>query len=101
MPVSPGPTNHGAVPMNPTRAPLITIGQLYLNEEVNDYLIVTGKAGDQISYAGKGFKGMCEDQTFIERFLPVDPLDVDQDELKYLVSLCSKEIEPKIGFILS
>ena len=83
-----------------SRAPMIAAGQLYLNEELNEYAIVTNNARGQISYSGFGFKGHSEDQSFIERFKPVDPTDVDQDEIKVLLSYCAPGVRASTGVIL-
>jgi hypothetical protein len=85
--------------MNNQRAPMIHAGQLFLSEELNEYLIVTKSARGQISYAGAGFKGHSEDQTFIERFKPVDPIDVSVDEIAGLLSLCAPGTRASTGFI--
>jgi hypothetical protein len=82
-----------------SRAPLISAGQLYLNEELNEYLIVTKNEHGQISYSGFGFKGHSEDQSFVERFKPVNPTDVDSDEIKVLLSYCSPKVQASTGFI--
>ena len=69
----------------PTRAPLITVGQLFLNQTINEYLIVTKNVRGQIFYAGKGFRGHSEDDAFLDRFPPVDPQDVEPEELRELL----------------
>ena len=85
--------------MNNQRAPMILAGQLFLNEQLNEYLIVTKTSRGQISYAGSGFKGHSEDITFLERFKPVDPTDVSVDEVAGLLSLCSPGTRVSTGFI--
>jgi len=50
--------------MNPNRTPLIEAGQIYLNEGLNEYLIVTKNARGQIWYEGAGFRGQLEDFDF-------------------------------------
>ncbi len=86
--------------MTNNRAPIITSGQLYLNEELNEYQIVTGNVRGQVYYAGKNFTGRCADETFLERFQPVDPKDVDQAELDFLLSLCPAGTTAKVGLIV-
>jgi hypothetical protein len=81
------------------RAPLIVVGQIYLNADIQEYLIVTNNNRGQISYQGVGFTGQAEDETFIERFAPVDPEDVDESELAELVSFCPAGTQPLVGFI--
>lgn len=79
---------------------MIAIGQLYYADPINEYLIVTKSARGQINYAGKGFVGHSEDQSFIERFQPVDPTDVDSAELEFLLSHCPPSTRASTGFIL-
>jgi hypothetical protein len=86
--------------MNPSRSPLILAGQIYLNEDLNEYLIVTANNRGQISYEGVGFKGQAEDLTFIACFQPVDPEDVDAKELLELLSFCLEETEARVGYII-
>lgn len=106
--------------MTITRAPLILVGQVYLNggydaipgytgyagqdaiqvaDDVNEYLIVTGNNRGQVSYEGIGFKGQAEAETFIERFAPVDPDDVDPSEISALLELCPKGTQALTGFV--
>ena len=82
------------------RAPIITTGQLYLNEALNEYQIVTRNVRGQVDYAGKNFTGRCADETFLERFQPVDPVDVEATELNFLLSLCPAGTKPKVGLII-
>jgi hypothetical protein len=73
---------------------------VYLNEDLNEYLIVTRNVRGQISYEGFGFKGHAEDQSFIERFKPVNVLDIDEVEVQGLLSLCPDSVqEASTGFI--
>jgi hypothetical protein len=81
------------------RSPIILAGQLYLDEEKNCYIIVTRNNGGSVSYAGPGFRGMLDDEIFIDRFPPVDPSDVSVDEISGLLSLCVPGTEVKVGFI--
>lgn len=85
--------------MTPIKSPLIQVGQIYLHAGLNEYLIVTHNNRGQISYEGVGFKGQAEDLTFIERFGPVDPSDVDENELLDLLSFCPVNTEALIGYV--
>lgn len=87
--------------MLPLRAPIITPGQIYLNAELNEYLIVTASRRGQVHYQGPGFRGFSEDHSFIERFQPVDPADVSAEELSTLLKFCESGTKPLIGFIAS
>lgn len=84
--------------MSLTKSPLIVAGQIYLNSELNEYLIVTSNNRGQIYYEGVGFKGQAEDMTFIERFQPVDPADVEVAEIAELLSFCADNIQPLVGY---
>lgn len=85
--------------MNNQRAPIIQTGQLFLNEQLNEYLIVTKSIRGQISFAGKGFRGHSEDISFLERFKPVDPADVEPQELNSLLEFCPIGTRAMIGLI--
>jgi hypothetical protein len=83
----------------PTRAPVIATGQLFLNEALNEYLIVTKNVRGQIYYAGPGFRGFSEDNSFVERFQPVDPADVEPTELRTLIEFCPIGTRAATGYI--
>jgi hypothetical protein len=85
--------------MKSTKPVIVLPGQLYLDEEKNRYLIVSARNGETITYRGHGFIGMLEDSVFIDRFLPVDPVDVSAEELISLVDLTGLPVTPKVGFI--
>ncbi|WP_407306548.1 hypothetical protein [Acinetobacter sp.] len=85
--------------MNPNRTPRVEVGQIYLNEQMNEYLIVTKNVRGQIWYEGSGFRGQLEDYDFTEKFPAVDPQDVDPSEIKYLLSFCPEGTEASIGFV--
>jgi len=78
---------------------MILAGQLFLSEELNEYLIVTKNTRGQVQYAGVGFKGNSEDQSFVERFKPVDPCDVEPMEIVALLDLCPRGTVASTGFI--
>ena len=82
------------------RSPLIVAGQIYLHEALDEYLIVTKNNRGQIFFKGAGFGGQAEDQTFIDWFPPVDPEDVDPDEVVSLLELCPPGTTAKVGFIM-
>ncbi len=81
------------------KEPLIYVGQLYLNSELNEYLIVTNSFKGYISYAGLGFNGKAEATAFLDRFEPVDPIDVSADDLKVLLPLSPGITKASIGAI--
>jgi hypothetical protein len=85
--------------MKSSKPVIILPGQLYLDEEKNAYLIVTKKHGEVVSYAGPGFRGMLEDDVFLNRFPPVDPEDVSAGELSGLLGLCPAGTTARVGFI--
>lgn len=83
-----------------TRSPLIVIGQVFLNEGANEYAVITSNNRGQISFAGIGFRGQCEDMSFIERFPPVDPADLDEYEVEELLSFVPPGTILSTGFIV-
>ena len=85
--------------MLPLRAPMISVGQLYYNEDLNEYLVVTKNERGQVRYAGTGFFGHSEDQSFIERFKPVDPRDLTDAETVSLLVLLPDGTRLQTGFI--
>ena len=85
--------------MKQSKPIIILPGQLYYDETKNEYLIISRHQGDTTSYEGHGFRGMLETDEFLERFQPVDPADLEQEELDELVNLCRVPVVPKIGFI--
>lgn len=85
--------------MKSTKPVIILPGQIYLDSDKNSYLVVTRKHGEVVSYVGCGFKGMLEDEVFIGRFEPVDPADVEKEELDLLLANCSPGTSAKVGFI--
>jgi hypothetical protein len=78
---------------------IILAGQVYYDSEKNEYLVVRRKRGEVVSYAGRGFCGMLEDNVFISKFQPVDPQDLTAEESDYLVGFCDAGAVLKIGFI--
>lgn len=85
--------------MLPTRAPLISAGQIYLNSALNEYMIVTKNVRGQVHYAGLGFVGQVEDESFLKIFEPVDPADVLDAELASLLKFCAPGTKASVGFI--
>jgi hypothetical protein len=85
--------------MNLTRSPIILVGQVFLNEDANEYAVVTNNNRGHISFSGMGFKGQCEDVMFIERFPPVDPEDLETMEYAELLSFCPDGTVLATGFI--
>lgn len=85
--------------MNQDRPPLITVGQVYLNETLNEYFVVTKNNRGHISYQGPSFRGQMADDEFIDLFPPVDPEDVSSEEQNQLLQYCGDNISLKTGFI--
>ncbi len=85
--------------MSTKHIPIIAVGQVYLNEQLNEYLIVTKNNFGQIFYAGPNFKGQAEVESFVERFQPVNPEDVIEKELLTLLSFCPVNTSASTGFI--
>ena len=79
--------------------PIISIGQLYLNETLNEYIVVTKNDRGYISYAGNSCRGKLEGENFIEVFPPVDPIDLSDSEKDILLQLSTSGVELKIGYL--
>ena len=75
-------------------------GQVYLDEAKNEYLVVTKTDRGRVSYQGPGFTGAMEDENFIEKFLPVNPVDLEKEEADQLLSFCATGGSLKTGLIL-
>jgi len=82
-----------------TKPIIIQVGQLYLHESNNAYIIITNNRGGLLSYAGPGFRGQLEQETFLELYPPVDPEDVSAEELAFLLQQCTTGTTAKVGFI--
>ena len=85
--------------MNINRTPTVRVGQIYLHEGLNEYLIVTKNNRGEVYFEGNGFRGHAEDVSFIERFPAVDPADVDDVEIEYLLTMCPPGTEATVGFV--
>ena len=86
--------------MIPHKSPMILPGQIYLHEDLDEYMVVTRNNRGLVTYCGDGFKGSSDDFTFIDRFQPVDPEDVCPIELQGLLSFCPDGTAAKTGFIM-
>jgi hypothetical protein len=62
------------------RTPIIVPGQVYLHAEYNEYLVVTTANRGDIRFKGPGFSGVHDVELFLERFGPVDPVDLTPAE---------------------
>jgi len=78
---------------------MINVGQLYLHDELNEYMIVTSYNRGYVSYEGPGFSGRSDSEEFLECFLPVNPEDVSPEEVNYLKSFCPAGTVVTTGFI--
>jgi hypothetical protein len=84
------------------RTPIITVGQVYLHGDLNEYLVVVKSTRGDIQFKGEGFGGMNEVELFLERFGPVDPADLTDDERTQLVELLAKPgVELSTGWVPS
>lgn len=77
----------------------IEVGQCYLHEEHNEYVIITWTDRGRLRYAGPGFSGQMEADDFIEVFPPVNPYDIDDEELAVLLQACPDETAASTGFL--
>lgn len=78
---------------------IILVGQVYFDDSKNEYLVIRRRAGEMISYAGHGFYGILEDETFFNEFLPVDVSDLSDSEAEALLAFCPAGTTLKTGFI--
>jgi len=75
----------------------VEVGQLYLHERNNQYMIVTANKNGTLTYAGlKGLTGRCDYEVFLEMYPSVDPTDVNHDELEALLDLLP-ENSPRVA----
>lgn len=80
------------------RTPIISIGQVYLHTELNEYLVVTKSTRGDIQFKGVGFGGLNEVERFLERFGPVDPADLTHEESAALLELLPPKKELLVGW---
>lgn len=85
--------------MDSKRSPLITEGQVYLNTDLNEYMVVTHVNRSQVSYMGRGFRGQADSFAFIEQFQPVNPTDLSSVEIDALFEFVPNLDELKIGYL--
>lgn len=85
--------------MKSSKPVIVLAGQVYFDDPKNAYLVVQRKVGEVVVYQGHGFRGMLEDEVFLDRFQPVDPADLTADEAEQLLSFCPEGTTLKIGFI--
>lgn len=78
--------------------PIILPGQVYLNAELQEYLVVTGTKNGRARYRGPGFGGLMDSEDFIQIFGPVDVSDLWPDEHAELEAFVPG-VELKTGFI--
>lgn len=87
------------------RSPILLEGQVYYDVNSNSYLVITKRNGEMVKYEGQpyegniGWRGNMEDIDFIERFQPVDPVDLTDEEAEQLLSFCDDKTTLKIGYI--
>ena len=86
------------LPIEFERPPLIVPGQVYLNQDLDEYLVVVQNCRGEVHFRGDGLMGMSEDREFLEKYAPVDPADVDAEEADSLLLLCPGVKELKVGF---
>jgi hypothetical protein len=86
--------------MKSNKPVIILAGQVYFDDDKNDYLVVKRKQGEVVCYAGRGFRGMLEDEVFLQKFQPVDPEDLTVAEVEFLKDLLPTDTIPlSTGFI--
>lgn len=86
--------------VNMKRTPIIVPGQVYLNPEINDYLVVVKATRGDIQFRGPGFSGMNEAELFLARFQPVNVEDLTDKEKATLLTLLDKPGVPlSVGWV--
>lgn len=80
------------------RTPIMLVGQVYLHQENNEYVVVTGVRRTNVYFSGYGFNGMHDVEIFLERCGPVDPADLEPEETCTLMGLCEQH-ELLIGWV--
>lgn len=82
------------------RTPIIVAGQVYLHNDLNEYVVITKSTRGDIQYAGVGFSGANDIELFLKRFSPVDPRDLDQEDAVAMKSLLTNAKTPlSIGWV--
>lgn len=82
-----------------SRTPIIMPGQVYLNSEINEYLVVVHSNRGDISFRGQGFNGRHDYERFLERFGPVNPEDLTEDEEQQLMAFLGEGLELSTGWV--
>ena len=82
-----------------SRTPIIVPGQVYLHNDLNEYLVVVKANQGDIQFKGAGFSGMNEAELFLTRFSPVDPTDLDADEVHALKALLNTPTALSTGWV--
>ncbi len=82
-----------------SRTPIIIPGQVYLNDEINEYLVVTKTNRGDISFCGNGFSGRHDYERFLERFGPVNPEDLTSSEETQLKSCIEDTVKLSTGWV--
>lgn len=82
-----------------SRTPIIMPGQVYLNPQINEYLVVVHSNRGDISFKGVGFNGRHDYERFLERFGPVDPEDLTAAEETQLLALLPDNTKLSVGWV--
>lgn len=87
------------------RTPIITVGQVYLHTELNEYVTITASHRQMVTYAGLTsnggrFGGKNDAAIFLKRCQPVDPADLDEAETTILKALLDENTHLSIGWVV-
>ena len=74
------------------RTPIISVGQVYLHDMLNEYFVVAHSNQGHITFKGKGFSGIHDVDLFLEKFGPVNPTDLEEDERIELLGLINEPL---------
>jgi hypothetical protein len=81
------------------RTPIISVGQVYLHADLNEYLVVTKSTRGLIQFKGTSFSGMNDVELFLERFGPVNPEDLLEEEATALKVLLPCGTDLLVGWV--
>jgi hypothetical protein len=81
------------------RTPIIVPGQVFLHTNLNQYLVVVEARQGEIRFKGVGFAGMNDVSVFLERFEPVDPVDLLPHEAQELLTLVRPGVNLSVGWV--
>ena len=77
---------------------VVVTGQIYLHNELNEYIVITRSDLDAVSFRGKGIAGFSGTDTFLARHQPVDPEDIEDWETAELLTFLPVGAVLRVGW---